>query len=405
MSRESRGTLEEPIEESRRINRCENCGVLFAAGEKSEWFFNEEGTWFHSCDSGHVGSSSQKSLKRSVTMKKIPDFLAFAVAKRCHKANNEYRKSIGEKIQEDSLMDATAEKRIGVIQAVQWCYAHPDANPEDAHEQWRLVKRAAGWIPAHRTHHERKEHACLFPWASLPLPQRRKDEIFLETARFCFMAPWFTKALKEHELLSEMGIEGSAAGEGLEMVRKALKMLDILAAHFPKMEKTAGYADLRATIDQIGICLETVGFSEKYTETLDPKNYPVLNKWSEDGKMNSPDGPDVKKRSLTESEMEAYKHVTAETQEAVPAADGSGAGGDDGGRGGPRVGGPGNSDTSGERPLPPVESGRESEGQLPSQPQTPPELPDTGLSGSGGPGDSGGDGLDGPVGSPAPEIG
>ena len=37
-------------------NRCENCGVLFAAGEKSEWFFNE-GTWFHSCDSGHVRSA------------------------------------------------------------------------------------------------------------------------------------------------------------------------------------------------------------------------------------------------------------------------------------------------------------------------------------------------------------
>ncbi len=38
-----------------RVYRCENCGVLVAAGEKSEWFYNEEGTWCHSCDSGHVG--------------------------------------------------------------------------------------------------------------------------------------------------------------------------------------------------------------------------------------------------------------------------------------------------------------------------------------------------------------
>ncbi|KKK61563.1 hypothetical protein LCGC14_3013090, partial [marine sediment metagenome] len=199
-------------------------------------------------------------------MERIPDFLALTVAKHCHKANNEYRKSIGEKIQEDSLMDATAEKRIGLVQAVQWLYAHPDAKAEDAHEQWRKAKRAAGWIPAARTNHERKEHAYLFPWASLPLPQRRKDEIFLETARFCFMAPWFTKALKEHELLSEMGIDGSAGAEGLTMVQEALNLFAGLAVALPKIVKLAEYTRLGDTISQIGVCLETVEFSDRATQ-------------------------------------------------------------------------------------------------------------------------------------------
>ncbi len=223
-------------------------------------------------------------------MEKIPDFLALVVAKRCHEANNEYRKSIGEKIQEDSLMDGTAEKRTGLVQAVQWLYANPDATAEDAHDQWRKSKRAAGWIPAARTNEPRREHACLYPWASLPLPQRRKDEIFLETAFSCFTSLWFAKALGEHKVLSELGIDGSAGAEGLELVRKGRDTLLELAALFPKIEKTTQYAELQAVVYHLGVCLETVEFSKKYTKTLYAKDYPVLTKYGEDGKLNPP-GP------------------------------------------------------------------------------------------------------------------
>lgn len=318
----------------------------------------------------------QKQQNPEVT-KQVPDFLALAIARQCHDADNELRKGIGEKITEPDFESTPIARQRELIEAVQWVAAHPDADAKAAHAQWCTVKRLAGWIPAARTNEDRKEHACLFAWESLPLGQRRKDDVFLGTVRRCLASPQFKDAIAEIMALETFGVTSDTLVRGVIMADSAIGLLDELAANMPLIRKHVSFTKLSDTLEQI----------KSYLSARDLLAVKVKKHQKETSKLGS-------------SEKEKAKHET-EAQTPVPATDGPGAGDNADRRRGPPVGGPGNSDTPGECSLPPVEGGRESESS--------PETTETASDGSGVDCDShvnpGGDGLDSPVGSPAPEIG
>ena len=104
------------------------------------------------------------------------------VAKACHDANRAYCKSIGD----DSVPTwgkARAELKESVINGVENVIENPDVTPEQSHENWLKKKQADGWTYGEQKDVDKKTHPCFRTYAELPEEQRKKDDIFLETAR------------------------------------------------------------------------------------------------------------------------------------------------------------------------------------------------------------------------------
>lgn len=104
------------------------------------------------------------------------------VAKACHDANRKYCKSIGDDSQ-PTWGKAEDWQKQSAVNGVKHVMENPDAKPEDSHNSWLAEKEADGWKYGEVKDTEKKEHPCFKPYDELPDEQKKKDEIFLETAR------------------------------------------------------------------------------------------------------------------------------------------------------------------------------------------------------------------------------
>ena len=102
-------------------------------------------------------------------------------AKACHDANRKYCKSIGDDSQ-PAWTKAEEWQQQSAINGVIHVMKNPDAKPEDSHSSWLSEKEADGWKYGEVKDVEKKEHPCFVPYDELPDEQKKKDEIFIETA-------------------------------------------------------------------------------------------------------------------------------------------------------------------------------------------------------------------------------
>lgn len=100
------------------------------------------------------------------------------IARVCHEANRAYAQATGEPAEQVlgpwfDVNELTRESaRIGVRLAID------GATPEQLHESWTAVKRAAGWTYGPVRDNAALVHPCLVPYEELPDAQQRKDHLF-----------------------------------------------------------------------------------------------------------------------------------------------------------------------------------------------------------------------------------
>jgi hypothetical protein len=100
------------------------------------------------------------------------------VAKKCHEANREYCKTLGDDTQ-PAWETAPDWQKQSAINGVKFHILNPDAGPEASHESWMAEKLAAGWKYGAVKDPEKKEHPCIVPYNGLPPEQQKKDAIFI----------------------------------------------------------------------------------------------------------------------------------------------------------------------------------------------------------------------------------
>lgn len=105
-----------------------------------------------------------------------------AVAKACYNANRKYCQSIGDDSQ-PVWSKASKWQKDSVINGVKAVIDNPDQTPGQSHENWFSEKEADGWKYGEVKDADKKEHPCFVPYDELPDEHKKKDAIFLETAR------------------------------------------------------------------------------------------------------------------------------------------------------------------------------------------------------------------------------
>jgi hypothetical protein len=100
------------------------------------------------------------------------------IAMVCHEANRAYCAALGDHTQKD-WHSAPQWQRDSAIDGVSHAIKHPEATPEDSHNNWLAGKIADGWTYGKVKDQELKTHPCLVPYGQLPEDQRRKDKLFL----------------------------------------------------------------------------------------------------------------------------------------------------------------------------------------------------------------------------------
>lgn len=109
------------------------------------------------------------------------DLVGF-IARVCHEVNKAYCELQGDTSQvsweqapdniKQSARDGVEAVRIGKV-----------VKPEDSHNNWLEFKKADGWVYGTEKDAEKKTHPCIMPYNNLPIQQRRKDELFVTTAK------------------------------------------------------------------------------------------------------------------------------------------------------------------------------------------------------------------------------
>lgn len=69
------------------------------------------------------------------------------------------------------------------LAGVHHAIVHPDAKPEDSHNNWMAQKIADGWVYGEVKDPDAKTHPCLVPFDQLPEWQQKKDILFLAIVR------------------------------------------------------------------------------------------------------------------------------------------------------------------------------------------------------------------------------
>jgi RyR domain len=103
-----------------------------------------------------------------------------ACARAAHEVNRAYCLALGDTSQpawDDAPEWQKSSARNGVASALN---GH---TPEQSHEGWCAEKRFSGWTYGPVKDPEKKQHPCLVPYAELPLNQRAKDLLFVQTVR------------------------------------------------------------------------------------------------------------------------------------------------------------------------------------------------------------------------------
>lgn len=99
-------------------------------------------------------------------------------AKACHEMNRVYCESQGDfsqKSWEEAVEWQRVSARNGVTNVLNGVMG------DALHEAWRQEKIADGWTWAEEKNAEKKQHPCLVPWAQLPMAQKVKDHVFVNT--------------------------------------------------------------------------------------------------------------------------------------------------------------------------------------------------------------------------------
>lgn len=110
------------------------------------------------------------------------DGILEACAHACHEANRIYAFTIGDGYAQPAWSDVTEEIRDSARQGVRGVLF--DGNgPRESHASWTEHKVKNGWSYGPLRDDVKKFHPCLLPYDDLPESQRRKDDLFISTAR------------------------------------------------------------------------------------------------------------------------------------------------------------------------------------------------------------------------------
>ena len=104
------------------------------------------------------------------------------IAMVCHEANRAWCRRNGD-FSQKAWAIAPDWQRNSAIEGVQHAVAHPDATPEDSHNNWMALKMAEGWVYGEFKDPVAKTHPCMLPYDQLPDFQRKKDAMFLAIVR------------------------------------------------------------------------------------------------------------------------------------------------------------------------------------------------------------------------------
>jgi hypothetical protein len=99
------------------------------------------------------------------------------IAKTCHEANKAYCESTGDFTQPPWHL-AEAWQKVSAMEGVKYKLDHPEATPEQMHEQWLALKEKEGWKYGENKDSTLLRHPCIMPYDELPEDQRIKDELF-----------------------------------------------------------------------------------------------------------------------------------------------------------------------------------------------------------------------------------
>ena len=104
------------------------------------------------------------------------------IAMVCHEANRAWCKRNGD-FSQKAWAIAPDWQRNSAIEGVQHAVAHPDATPEDSHNNWMALKMAEGWVYGEFKDPVAKTHPCMLPYDQLPDFQGKKDGMCLAIVR------------------------------------------------------------------------------------------------------------------------------------------------------------------------------------------------------------------------------
>ena len=100
----------------------------------------------------------------------------------CHEANRALCITHGD-FSQLSYGEAPQWQIYSAINGVEHALKHPDATPEDSHNNWMAGKIADGWVYGEVKDPDAKTHPCMLPYSELPEFQRKKDALFLAIVR------------------------------------------------------------------------------------------------------------------------------------------------------------------------------------------------------------------------------
>ncbi|GAA1770098.1 RyR domain-containing protein [Nonomuraea bangladeshensis] len=100
---------------------------------------------------------------------------AHVIARVCHEANRILQIAAGQQPSPHwaDAPDWQQESAVAGVEA-----ALSGATPQELHERWCEVKRAAGWTYGPAKDEAAKTHPCLVPYEELPAAERVKDHLF-----------------------------------------------------------------------------------------------------------------------------------------------------------------------------------------------------------------------------------
>lgn len=105
------------------------------------------------------------------------------IAMVCHEANRAFCITKGDMHPYVNWFFAPQWQIESAIDGVKHAMAHPDAAPEDSHNNWMAGRIADGWVYGEVKDPVAKTHPCMLPYDQLPDFQRKKDAMFLAIVR------------------------------------------------------------------------------------------------------------------------------------------------------------------------------------------------------------------------------
>lgn len=112
----------------------------------------------------------------------IDDYVVETAAAACHQTNWAYCVALGDDSQKP-WHEADPWQRASARNGVRNLMDNPDCTPEEIHANWLHEKLEQGWVYGPVKDVQAKTHPCCVPYSDLPEEQRRKDDLFLRTAR------------------------------------------------------------------------------------------------------------------------------------------------------------------------------------------------------------------------------